>query len=283
VSLTDRDKKLMMIILPLVLVLAFWFLVLSPKRKEAKTLATQVTTAQQARDTAVAQAATLQQAKSRFATEYAEMVRLGKALPTNVDMPSLLVQLSQSAKGTGIEFGDIHVGPRAVAAPVTPITLPGAKAKTSLGQIAQNAAGAQASETSAAGASNTAATAAGATGATGASGAATTSNAPGLDEVPLTFKFGGQFFDLADFFHHLKRFVRVTNKRINVQGRLLTIDSLKFASTKFPDLEADVTATIYLTPKDEGTTAGATSAGPQGAQSAAISAVSTPSTGTGTQ
>lgn len=282
-SLTDRDRKLMMIILPLVLVLAFWFLVLSPKRKEAKTLSTQVTTAQQARDTAVAQAATLEQAKSRFATEYAEMVRLGKALPTTVDMPSLLVQLSQSAKGTGIEFSDIHVGPRAVAPPVTPITLPGAKAQTSLGQIAQNAAGAQAAENSAAGASNTAASAAGATGATGATGPTTTSNAPGLDEVPLTFKFGGQFFDLADFFHHLKRFVRVTNKQINVQGRLLTIDSLKFASTKFPDLEADVTATIYLTPKDEGTTAGATSSGPQGAQSAAIAAVSTPSTGTGTQ
>lgn len=282
-SLTDRDRKLMMIILPLVLVVAFWFLVLSPKRHEAKTLSTQVSTAQQARDTAVAQAATLEHAKSRFATEYAEMVRLGKALPTNVDMPSLLVQLSQSAKGTGIEFSDIHVGPRAVAPPVTPITLPGAKAQTSLGQIAQNAAGAQAAETSAANASNTAASAAGATGATGATGAATTSNAPGLDEVPLTFKFGGQFFDLADFFHHLKRFVRVTNKQINVQGRLLTIDSLKFASTKFPDLEADVTATIYLTPKDEGTTAGATSTGPQGAQSAAISAVSTPTTGTGTQ
>jgi Tfp pilus assembly protein PilO len=285
-SLTDRDRKLMMIILPLVLVLAFWFLVLSPKRKEAKTLSTQVTTAQQARDTAVAQAATLEQAKSRFATEYAEMVRLGKALPTNVDMPSLLVQLSQSAKGTGIEFGDIHVGPRAVAPPVTPITLPGAKAQTSLGQIAQNAAGAQAAENSAANASNTAASAAGATGATGATGAAgavTTSNAPGLDEVPLTFKFGGQFFDLADFFHHLKRFVRITNSKIHVQGRLLTIDSLKFASTKFPDLEADVTATIYLTPKDEGTTAGATSTGPQGAQSAAIAAVSTPTTGTGTQ
>ena len=96
--------------------------------------------------------------------------------------------------------------------------------------------------------------------------------------MPLTFKFGGEFFDLADFFHHLKRFVHVANSRINVQGRLITIDSLKFASTTYPSLEADVTATVYLSPRSEGTTAGATASGPQGAQSAAIAAVTTPTT-----
>jgi Pilus assembly protein, PilO len=287
-SLTDRDRKIVMLLLPVVVILAYWFLLLSPKRHEAKTLETQVTTAQQSRDAAVAQAATLEQAKSRFPTEYAQMVRLGKALPTNVDMPSLLVQLSDAAKGTHIEFGDIHVGPRAVAPALTPIALPAAKAQTAFGRAVQNANAAQASQTAAANQSNAAATAAGATGATGATGptgaaGTTTSTAPGLDEVPLTFKFGGEFFDLADFFHHLKRFVHLTNNRISVQGRLLTIDSLKFASTTFPSLEADVTATVYLSPRNEGTTAGATSSGPQGAQSAAIAAVATPTTSSGTQ
>ncbi len=282
-SLTDRDRKIVFLLLPVVVILAYWFLLLSPKRHEAKTLSTQVTTAEQSRDAAVAQAATLEQAKSRFASEYAQMVKLGKALPTNVDMASLLVQLNQAAKGTHIEFGDIHVGPRAVAPPLTPITLPKAKAQTSFGQAVQNANTAQAAETTAANQSNTAATAAGATGATGATGptgaaGTTASTAPGLDEVPLTFKFGGEFFDLADFFHHLKRFVRVANANINVQGRLITIDSLKFASTTYPSLEADVTATVYLSPRSGGTTAGATSSGPQGAQSAAIAAVTTPTT-----
>jgi hypothetical protein len=87
---------------------------------------------------------------------------------------------------------------------------------------------------------------------------------PGLDTVPLTFTFGGKFFNLADFFHRLKRFVHVANNRIAVQGRLITIDSLKFTSsaTNFPNIEADVTATVYLSPQDGGTTAGATSQGP---------------------
>ena len=85
-SLTDRDRKIVILLLPVVVILAYWFLLLSPKRHEAKTLSTQVTAAEQSRDAAVAQAAQLEQAKSRFATEYAQMVELGKALPTNVDM-----------------------------------------------------------------------------------------------------------------------------------------------------------------------------------------------------
>jgi hypothetical protein len=56
----------------------------------------------------------------------------------------------------------------------------------------------------------------------------------------------------------------VANNKIRVQGRLITIDSLKFTSSaqNFPNIEADVTATVYLSPKDGGTTAGATAAGP---------------------
>jgi hypothetical protein len=80
--------------------------------------------------------------------------------------------------------------------------------------------------------------------------------------VPLTFTFKGGFFDLADFFHQLKRFVRLANDRINVHGRLMAIDGFTFKASAFPRLEAQVNATVYLTPKDEGTTAGATPGGP---------------------
>ena len=54
--------------------------------------------------------------------------------------------------------------------------------------------------------------------------------APGLDSVPLDFTFTGSYFDLADFFHRMKRFVRVANDEIKVQGRLMTIDSLDFTT-----------------------------------------------------
>jgi Tfp pilus assembly protein PilO len=280
-SLTDRDKKIVFFLFPLILVAAFWFLLLKPKRHEAATLGDQVAQAQEARDAAVSQANQLQAAKSRYASQYAEMVRLGKALPTTVDMPSLLVQLNAAAKGTGIQFGSITVGQRAAAASITSYTLPnstGSGAATAFGAAVQKARAANAAESSSAAQSSAASNAVGATGATGAAGTTSStgaaSNAPTLDEVPLTFKFVGSFNNLADFFHHLKRFVHVANDKIKVQGRLITIDSLKFASTDFPDIEADVSATVYLTPKNDAVTAAAASTGATGQQSAAIAAVS---------
>ncbi|HVI18184.1 MAG TPA: type 4a pilus biogenesis protein PilO [Gaiellales bacterium] len=275
-SLTDRDRKIVFLLLPLVLVGAFWFLLLKPKRHEATKLTEQVTQAQEARDAAVSQANQLQAAKVKYASQYAEMVRLGKALPTKVDMPSLLVQLNAAARGTGIEFGSVTVGQRAAAAPIAASTGTATSAATAFGAAVQKARAANAAESSSAAASSAASNAVGTTGATGAASSSSTptSNAATLDEVPLTFKFGGSFTDLADFFHHLKRFVHVANDKINVQGRLITIDSLKFASTTFPSIEADVSATVYLTPKNDAATTAAASTGVVGSQSAAVAAVS---------
>jgi type IV pilus assembly PilO-like protein len=329
VSLTDRDRKIVIAIIPLLLIGVYWFLLLAPKRKEASKLETKVTAAQQAKDAALQQEATLNQAKARFATQYAEMVRLGKAIPTDVDMPSLLVQLESAAKGTGIEFGDIKVGQRVEATPVTSTTTTpssgttttttpgtstpssgstttpnvaagGTPAATSFGKAtesANNAAAtgnAQAAQQSGLNAGDTATSTAAKPGglpvgggsASGATATGTSSPSPtGLDTVPLTFTFGGKFFNLADFFHRLKRFVHVANNKISVQGRLITIDSLKFTSSvqNFPSLEADVSATVYLSPKNGGTTAGATSSGPAtSTPGATVQPASTPGTGNST-
>jgi hypothetical protein len=87
-----------------------------------------------------------------------------------------------------------------------------------------------------------------------------------LETVPLDFEFDGSFFDLADFFHRMKRFVRVANDQIIVRGRLLTVDSFSFdsADDSFPSLKASVHATIYLAPKAQGVSAGASPSGPSG-------------------
>ena len=151
-SLTDRDRKIVIMLLPLILIAVYWFLILSPKRKEAHKLSGQVTKVEQARDAAVSQANTLEQAKANFASQYAEMVRLGKAIPTQVDMPSLIVQLDSAAHGTGIQFGDIKVGARVAAAPVAttsttpstgttqpPVAAGGAPAQTNFGKAAESA------------------------------------------------------------------------------------------------------------------------------------------------
>ena len=287
-SLTDRDRKVVLIVLPLLVVAVYWFLVLSPKRKEATKLGAQVTQAQQARDEAVSQANSLEQAKASFDKQYSEMVKLGKAIPTQVDMPSLIVQLDSAAKGTGIQFGDIKVGARVAAAPTStttpstgstapPVAAGGTQASTTFGKAAESAnnaaaqGNAQAVQQSGLSADDANTSTAGKTGLPIGGGAGVSATpitagqpVPGLDTVPLTFTFGGKFNNLAQFFHRLKRFVHIANNKIAVQGRLITIDSLKFTSsaTNFPNIEADVSATVYLSPKDGGTTAGATAQGP---------------------
>jgi Pilus assembly protein, PilO len=312
VSLTDRDRKIVFALLPLLLIGVYWFLILSPKRKESTKLDAQVNQAQQARDTAVSEANTLEQAKAHFATQYAQMVRLGKAIPTQVDMPSLIVQLDAAAKGTGIQFGDIKVGARVpAAAPTTstsatpsgdssqpPVAAGGTQAQSTFGKAAESAnnaaatGNAQAIQQSGLSADDTSTSTATKSGGLAVGGGTTVNAAaitpgqpvPGLDTVPLTFTFGGRFNNLSDFFHQLKRFVHLANNKISVRGRLITIDSLKFTSSaqNFPNLEADVSATVYLSPKDGGTTAGATSSGPAtttpGATASSGSSASQPST-----
>ena len=89
-------------------------------------------------------------------------------------------------------------------------------------------------------------------------------SAVGLETVPLELEFVGDFFDLADFFHDVKRFVRVAGSNVVVGGRLITIESVSYSSdqTVFPRIKAELTATIYLSPKAEGATAGASPQGP---------------------
>ena len=47
-------------------------------------------------------------------------------------------------------------------------------------------------------------------------------------------------------------------------GRLITVEGVQWASDTelFPRLKASIKATVYLSPKSEGTTAGATPQGP---------------------
>ncbi|MGI9082051.1 MAG: type 4a pilus biogenesis protein PilO [Thermoleophilaceae bacterium] len=312
-SLTDRDKKIVIVLLPLLALLGYWFLLFSPKREEAARAADELAKQEQRRDAALEQARGLDSMKADFASEYAELVRLGKAIPSSVDMPSLLVQLDKAARGTGIKFKRVAAGQRQ-SAPAqqgangssTPAAAGGTPAQSAPGKGAEaagNAAGATngaSAKSSGAGAQGQGVTPADAQTSTpskqggvpigggtatagGAGSGSPSSGAPGLDSVPLEFDFEGSFFDLADLFHRLKRFVQVANKGVLVRGRLLTIDTVSFSSGEqlFPKLKAEVTATVYLAPKAEGATAGATPQGPAGATAAG--SPSPPSQGSATQ
>jgi Tfp pilus assembly protein PilO len=87
-----------------------------------------------------------------------------------------------------------------------------------------------------------------------------------LDEIPIELTFDGRFFALADLFHSIQQFVQVADGRLKVDGRLIRIDEFSFDSASFPDITAQIKATIYAAPAGEGPTGGATPVGPPGAE-----------------
>jgi Tfp pilus assembly protein PilO len=293
-SLTDRDRKIALALLPIIVLVAYWFLLLGPKREAASTASKDLAEQTQRRDAARSQVQLAQGAKTDFAADYGEIVRLGKAIPSGVDMPSLMVQLDRAAAGTGIRFTRIATGERdpATAAPAPAATPPAASGQGSTpaqagGDTAQSApgsavetanntaqnasqqagaaseSGVNPSDTQTSTSSGSGLPIGGAAGTPGATPSAGGSPA-GLDTVPLELEFVGNFFNLADFFHDVKRFVRVANKNVVVSGRLITVEGVKWSSDPelFPRIKAEIKATVYLAPKTEGTTAGATPAGP---------------------
>ncbi len=300
-SMSDRDRKILLLALPLLLVVAYWFLLLGPKRDEASKADADLSQQQERLSTARASAEAAQGAQGSFESDFTEVVRLGKAIPSSVDMPGLIVALDRAAAGTGIRFTRIATGERTtVAAPVAPsgtgaaaaaagtpasgtttsgstpapVAAGGETAQSNSGQAvekANNAASAsdqssaateQATDTQ----TSTSPSGTPAAGGTTTPGAlAATSTAPaGLETVPLDLEFVGDFFNLADFFHSVKRFVSVANSRVRVNGRLITVEGVSWSSDPelFPKLKAEIKATVYLSPKAQGTTAGATPAGP---------------------
>jgi Tfp pilus assembly protein PilO len=295
-TLTDRDRKIMIALVPIVVLAAYWFLLLAPKREEASTAADELATQQQRLDDARAQVNAAQGAKKSFDASYAQVVRLGKAIPSTVDMPSLLVQLDAAAAGTGIRFTKIATGDRVAAATATattttppaagsesgttgtPVAAGGETAQSQPGGAAEAANDAQqtanqsstAAEQSGVSPSDTQTSTSSGSGlpvggGTAAGGTTTTSTAPaGLETVPLQLEFQGNFFNLADFFHRVKRFVSLANDNVIVSGRLLTVQTVKWSSDSeiFPRIKAEITATVYLSPKSQGVTAGASPQGP---------------------
>jgi Tfp pilus assembly protein PilO len=286
VTLTDRDRKLLLFLVPIVVLAAYWFLVLSPKRHEAKTAQTQLQEQQQRLDVARASAQSGNSAKQSFDTSYARLVRLGKAIPTSIDMPSLIVQLDAAAAGTGIRFTKIATGDQSG----TPATTTASGTSSSGGSSGSGsappvAAGGQTAQSAPGGAvesannasktsdkANNAAEKSGVSSSdtqtsttAGASSASSSTAAPaGLETVPLQLEFTGNFFNLEDFFHRVKRFVQTAGSNVAVSGRLITIDGIKWSSDDelFPQIKAEIAATVYLSPKAEGATAGATPQGP---------------------
>jgi type II secretory pathway pseudopilin PulG len=215
------------IVCAVVALVAPWVLLIQPKRDQAAKLQSQVNAQQSQLDAVRSQLAQGNAARTAFARSYTTLVRLGEAVPTDDNTPSLIYQLQAAAKASNVDFQSLTFNPGSGG-----------------GSSAQApAASAQPAATLPPGA---------------------TIGPAGFPVEPFTFTFQGNFFHLSDFLGRLQRFVVAGNRHLSVSGRLMTLNSIGLApgGGGFPQMTATISATTYLLPASQGLLNGATPAGP---------------------
>lgn len=217
---------------------AFWMLALSPKRQEASELSTQVSQARESLAQHSAEAEQAAQARREFPVNYQQLVVLGKAAPGDDDAASLLVQLNQIAAASEVRFLNFSLSAASGEAPAP--TAPPAEGEGGTPISATEVAAS-----------------------TLPLGAAI--GPAGLAVMPYELTFKGDFFRVADFIKGLDSLVETENAKVDVHGRLITIDGFSLTADSnmgFPALEATFSITTYLTPPGEGVAAGASPESP---------------------
>jgi Tfp pilus assembly protein PilO len=227
----------------IVLAGAFWMLLLSPKRDEIKRLDKQAQQLQATLAQHESEVETALAAKREFAANYGQLVVLGKAVPADSETASLLVQIQKISEKAGVRFEEISLAAEtgeAATAAAPPVE------------------GASPTEVAAS------------TMPLGAS-----IGPAGLGVMPYTLNFTGDFFEISRFIHGLDNLVKTTNEKVSVDGRLITVNSFSLSPAEeegSAELKAAFSVTTYLTPPEEGVTAGATPVGPATATATPASA-----------
>jgi preprotein translocase subunit YajC len=227
-TMSTNDRTILLVIPLVAALVAFWFLLVAPKRDEAKKLDDQVTQLQTSVSTQEVAIESGKKARKDFPRDYHRLVVLGKAVPADDETASFLVQIQRIANDTGIEFRAIKANSGGAASTTTPA--PATEGSAALLPIGASV------------------------------------GAAGLPTMPYTLTFtGGNFFQIADFIDGLDRLVNTKKGRIASDGRLVTINSFDLAPSSarpFPIVLTTLDVTTYVTPADQGVTAGATPTGP---------------------
>lgn len=282
--MTARDRTVLMVVGLIAVVAAFWFLLLAPKSDDVKSLKDQITVAQTRLQTAQTSLAGAQAAKANYRKDVATVARLGKAVPADDDIPSLVYQLQRASVLSNVAWGSIQLTGTGAATTAPPA------ASTATGQVAglaQEQKGANGTTSTASTATtpttpaNTAATPA-TTAANAAAIAASQAAFAGLPPgavvgpsgfptIPFKFTFGTTYSNFERLLRKLGRFTKVDANSVKVAGRLLTIDG--FSIENFPYMKASVTATAFMQTQDQAAATPAATATPS---------TQAPSSGSGT-
>lgn len=216
--MTRSNKILLSVVALGAAIAAFYFLVLSPKRAEVAKLDSEIVAQEAAIEQARLTLAGYEEAKKTYKRNYATLARLGKAVPTDDDVTSMMVQLEATADRSGVNFENIELGTGVGGGSDEP-AVPGE------GQLAS------------------------APGAVPVAGGV-------LSAMPFNFSFTGSYFDLTAFFARLEHFVSDKNKQLDSTGRLLRLESVTIAPSQagFPDMKAEIAAATYIVPPVQGVT-----------------------------
>ncbi len=268
-NMSKRDSSILIGIVLFGVFAAYWFMALSPKREEAAKLDKDIAAAQLALDQSKQEKVTFAQAQLDFPRMYASLGRMGKAVPPEDDVPSLLVQLNHAAAKANVDFRSVELKLELAEQQATASANAAASAATPpAGTTGAAGATPAAGTTGAQGATATAGT----TGAQGATGAVVaTSPAPvDFEKVPFEYKFEGGFYSLEKLIRNINELVARRNQELAIAGRLITIEGFSMARGKIAIL-----ATTYMLPADQGLFAGASPQGPAAVDPAAPQAAAT--------
>ena len=251
---TDRT---ILFALPLIaLAIGFYLLVLSPKQKEAGELQDKIDSLNSEITLAESEISTAESARAAFSKNYADIVKLGTAVPEDDDQATLISDLNEMGANNDLDFQSFQISDDAAAteAPTTPAPT---ETSSSTDTTTETSTTTTASTTTAA-ATETAA-------ATLPIGAAV--GPAGLPITPYTLNYTGGFFDMAGLFADLDDRVKVSDDGGNpvAHGRLMTVDGFAMSADPvkgFPSVAAQIAVTTYMVPADQGIAAGATPAGP---------------------
>jgi Pilus assembly protein, PilO len=254
--MTGRDRIVLVLVIVAVLLVGVWIKVVSPERQKASKLVAQVATAKAQLESAEGQVSNAHTAQSQYASAYAAMVNLGKAVPSSQEVPALIDELTRASNAKNVEFQSIANG---------------------------SAGSSSASSTSTSAASST-------TGSTSSAAAVFTQLPFSFTFEGSYFDLEHLFRQLTDF----ATFNSAGN--IEVNGRLLTISSVSLSpgtvSTGSASgsssgsgsgsglLTGTITASAYMLPESHGLSSSATGSSPAAAGASSASTASSASSPT---
>jgi Tfp pilus assembly protein PilO len=243
--MSASNRMIVSILAVAALAIAFWMLLLGPKREEASKLSAEEGQLRVALSETQAKLATAEEAKREFPRDYRQMVALGQAAPAGDETASLLVELNRIADSADVKFESFMLSTSGEGGEVAPPATPESPATTEPPSGAVPASATVPPTEVAASVTPLGASV----------------GPAGLAVMPYSLTFTGDFFEVADFIKGIDSLVDTGEATLTVDGRLVTLDGFALSLTdgnNQTQLNASFAVTTYLTPPSQGVTGGAT-------------------------